>query len=385
LAWICHGKALFSFLFPSFYKMSDTRVLAVVVLTFITAALTEHHDGDKKSLAQATECECARGQGGKCLSQEKLFNPCTLLLLLMHPGSIDYTGWKLAQTNQDQILRSIFRCIPPTNKFFVEFGFNEHSYTSGDSGANTHGLYLDGWRGLLLDGGNENRAINLHKHFLFYSNIAGLFEKYGVPKELDYLSIDMDSHDWFVGLGIFEAGYRPRVVSFEYNGNYLIPPELSEAPLSMFDPTYETKGAPPPGYAFTFTGCAWGASPAALELLARRYNYSRVAVDPPNDVFFVRDDLLPEGSAALRRGLPLYNSFASSRYYQGLLHRAQRNPANLRNLVHVGMLLEGRTVAEAKAAAYKIVRGISSRSPCWKNAWRRGKVDTPFKPPALRA
>lgn len=35
--------------------------------------------------------------------------------------------------------------------------------------------------GLLMDGSNENPAINLHKEYMTSENIADLFKKYNVP------------------------------------------------------------------------------------------------------------------------------------------------------------------------------------------------------------
>ena len=97
-----------------------------------------------------------------------------------------------------------------------------------------------------MDGGHENKDINLHKvifwlvmkDFLltlksiflfkvvlcFYipnnfrpSNIVKLFERFVVPYNFDLLSVDTDAYDWFMLEAIFEAGYKPRVVITEIN------------------------------------------------------------------------------------------------------------------------------------------------------------------------
>lgn len=125
-----------------------------------------------------------------------------------------------SQGAQDDYLEIIFDKIGETNRFFVEFGFNEPSYTSGGSGANTWNLYDAGWRGLLLDGTRKNADINLHAHFLFANNIGEILNHHNVHKELDFLSCDMDSHDLFVMKGILDAGFRPRVITTEYNSNF---------------------------------------------------------------------------------------------------------------------------------------------------------------------
>jgi hypothetical protein len=106
-----------------------------------------------------------------------------------------------SQGSQDLNLEKIFSVVQSTNKYFVEFGLNEPSYTSGRSGANTRKLYENGWRGLFLDGDREHAQINLKKYFLFANNIAAIFGENKVPKDLDYLSCDMDSHD----LRVFRA------------------------------------------------------------------------------------------------------------------------------------------------------------------------------------
>jgi hypothetical protein len=151
-----------------------------------------------------------------------------------------------SQGSQDWYLEKIFDKIGSTNKFFVEFGFNEPNYTAGASGANTRNLYDQGWRGLLLDGNNDNPSINLHAHYLFASNIANIFETYKVPKDLDYLSCDMDSHDLFVFEAILQGGYRPRVITTEYNSNYLL-----GMPIAQLDPEI-IYGKLPASYKFSF-------------------------------------------------------------------------------------------------------------------------------------
>ncbi len=94
-------------------------------------------------------------------------------------------------------------------------------------------MYEEGWRGLLLDGDNENAKIDLKKHYIFASNIVAIFEENMVPHDLDYLSCDMDSHDLWVLRAILEAGYRLRVITTEYNSNY----PITDA-LTLLDPNF---------------------------------------------------------------------------------------------------------------------------------------------------
>jgi hypothetical protein len=195
-------------------------------------------------------------------------------------------GGDKSQNAQDAYFEAIFGKIGTTNRYFVEFGFNEPSYTSGGSGANTRNLYDQGWRGLLLDGTMENLDINLHAHYLFQNNIGSLLRKYNTEQEFDLLSCDMDSHDLFVLKGIFEAGFRPRVVTTEFNVNYPL-----EYAISQIDPTI--LGAQDiSAYDFKFKDCAWGASASALRIVAEKFGYTLIGRVANLDLVWLRNDLI---------------------------------------------------------------------------------------------
>lgn len=192
----------------------------------------------------------------------------------------------LSQHSQDEYGRQIFNAIGETNRYYVEFGFNSPSFEGG-SGANTLALYNRGWKGLLMDGDFDNSTINLHKHYLFQSNIVSLFQKYDVPKDMDYLSVDMDSHDLFVLRSILAGDYKPRVINAEFNSNYW----GSKAALTQYDPTLETNDVPA-GYKFEFTQCAWGTSPGALDVVAKEFGYTLVGRLSHFDMIWIRNDLV---------------------------------------------------------------------------------------------
>jgi len=207
-----------------------------------------------------------------------------------------------SQRYQDGIIRSIFENIGVTNKFCVEFGFNSNVLTEG-SGSNVARLVLeDGWDSLLLDADFENKEINLHKEILTEDNIAGIFKKYTVPLEPDYISIDVDSIDLWLMKAILGAGYKPRVISIEYNANFTL------------------------GLSYTVKqGVSWekdaiyGASLSALNEVAKEFGYSLIAVEKNLDLFFVRNDQLdipapPVNHFINMTGLPMHNSVLKERY-----------------------------------------------------------------------
>jgi len=168
--------------------------------------------------------------------------------------------------------------IGVTNKYYVEFGFNTDKFDGG-SGSNAYVLQKHfGWTGLLLDGRHQNPAINLQKEFISPDNIVSLFDKYGVPAEPDYVSIDIDSIDLWVFRALVQGGYRPRALTIEYNANFPVDAAITQ--------TVEA-GTPPGGYDRTF-----GASLAAIALAADELGYALFQVVQGLDAVLVRKDLV---------------------------------------------------------------------------------------------
>ena len=194
---------------------------------------------------------------------EELRNPCK--------------GMGYSQGAQDCQLDQIFYNIGTTNKYFVEYGFNTNTQCSG-SGPNSCKLWkVHKWTGLLLDGVNENPEINLHAHYLYSTNAASILMQYTVPKELDFLSGDMDSHDYFVMDNIL-SHFHPRVVTTEYNANW--PKDIN---LSQIDPQLSLSN-----YTWKFEGCIFGVSASALKYLMKGYGYELIGVVPGLDLIWGR-------------------------------------------------------------------------------------------------
>ena len=94
-----------------------------------------------------------------------------------------------SQNGEDGVLFWIFTNIGTVNHppRFVEFGV--------ENGQQCNTRFLRehlGWRGLMMDGSNENIAINLHREIISPSNINDLLGKYETPPLLDLLSIDVE-------------------------------------------------------------------------------------------------------------------------------------------------------------------------------------------------
>lgn len=194
-------------------------------------------------------------------------------------------GWRIySQSYQDGILERIFDFFGTANKQFVEFGLG---YTSGAAltdaamdalQLNTRKLVRDrGWRGVYFDALVEAPAFGVRRALLTRNSIVNVFDKAGVASDVDYVSIDVDSVDAWLLLGLLEGGrVRPRVISLEYNGNFL----ASDA-VSMNETWVPWKGR-----------SLHGASAKALVDIGARFGYRLLYLMSYFDLFLIREDVL---------------------------------------------------------------------------------------------
>lgn len=200
-------------------------------------------------------------------------------------GSLALYGHKVySQTDEDGIIREIFKRIGTTNKTFVEFGVGDGLEN------NSLALLFDGWKGLWIEGSTDfARAIEagfptairkgiltVKNAFITRENINELISA-GVPRgEIDLLSVDIDGNDYH----IFEAidCVSPRVLVMEYNAKFAPPLQYCMA----YNATHVWRG----------DDC-FGVSLKFLELALKRRNYCLVGCNlAGTNSFFVRQDLL---------------------------------------------------------------------------------------------
>ncbi len=203
-----------------------------------------------------------------------------------------HRAWFTSGACQDGLLEEIVNHVGAPGRFYVEFGYNTPTLCGG-TGPNICQLHKKGWKGLLLDGKFSNASINLHAvGWIKPSNIANIFTRFKVPREVDYLSVDVDMMDIWILRATLHAGWRPRIITAEYSPSW---------PCGSF-------AAPSPDneYLSTTDGCLYSASLRSYGLVAKKYGYRIVAIEPQLDAFFVRRDLLksaPWPIAYLERGL----------------------------------------------------------------------------------
>ena len=188
-----------------------------------------------------------------------------------------------AQGDAEGVILCLLSAVGTDSRFFVEFGY---PYVTMRSPPNTLILrVLGGWKGFTLDGDRRwndtsttNTTIhNCSSHFVTPDNICELFRVRGTPFNLDYLSIDIDSRDYWVLRSLLECGYRPRIIQVEYNSNIPLGRALS---------------FPRNSSALWRKTCHYGASLSAFLLLGDEFQYVPVHAVPALDIIFVRRDLV---------------------------------------------------------------------------------------------
>lgn len=232
------------------------------------------HPDDPRQALHGNEWRGARIPVDKCVQP----TPSGFLAKSYDSRNLEHWASKgFSQYGADGIIHKLFSDVNTTNKFFVEFG------VQGGKECNTRRLReACGWSGLLMDGGHENRKINLQRQFITRENIVTLLDQNSVPRALDLLSVDIDGNDFHVLNAILHAGYRPRVVIVETNFDL---PEGYDATI-RYAPTfvgYTNQRSP--------RACYHSASVNAFLQLARRYQYSIVGAHRP-DLYWVRNDVL---------------------------------------------------------------------------------------------
>jgi hypothetical protein len=218
------------------------------------------------------------------------------------PSINKYEHRVYSQHGEDGIIEEIFSRIGTTNKFFFECGAGEGEQN------NTIFLLMKGWSGLWLEGADFNfnnlkkiftkytseKKLKINKGLISSKNINILLEEASVPKDLDFMSIDIDSNDYY----IFESlTYKPRVLCIEYNSTFR--PGFS---YKQKESEKEWNGS------FLF-----GANISALNIIAKEKNYTLVCTDMTGtNAFFVRNDCLKDSFERAGDVNFLYNK---PRYY----------------------------------------------------------------------
>ena len=202
---------------------------------------------------------------------------------LVAPHAIEARRFRLrSQNEEDGIVLALLQATGVTDRRFVEIG-------SGGTGGNSGVLaYELGWSGVMLDASGAaireatalfaaKPCVTVARKMVTPETINRVLRKAGVTGEVDFLSIDIDSYDYWLLDALTVT--TTRVLAMEYNASF--GPE--RAVTLPYAP--KVKGTPKAYY---------GASLAALDKLAQRKGYRLVLCEDAGvNAFFVRHDLAP--------------------------------------------------------------------------------------------
>ena len=228
-----------------------------------------------------------------------------------------------SQCDEDGIIEEIFNRIGTTDKTFIEIGCGQGLEN------NTHYLLLKGWKGVWIDGSNENirfiknqlgyrgdknKKLSITQTYVDRDNINQILKENLVQiahegTTVDFLSMDIDGNDLEVLRHI--NAVSPRVICVEYNAKF--PPSLCET--INYDPAHRWQGDD-----------YQGSSLAAIHLVMESHGYTLVSCSiAGTNAFFVRnEDIGPINI------LPLEKLYMPARYH--LCHKDSGLPASLKFL-----------------------------------------------------
>jgi hypothetical protein len=117
-----------------------------------------------------------------------------------------------SQYGEDAIAQIVFDHIGTTNKVCVDIGAGEYDGTM----SNTRLLEENGWRRIAFDA-EAKEGSGVVKAMVTPFNAASLLIDQNVPYGFDFLSLDIDSCDYWVLKDILKA-FNVRVICAEFNG-----------------------------------------------------------------------------------------------------------------------------------------------------------------------
>lgn len=218
-----------------------------------------------------------------------------------------------SQDGEDGIIEKIFEIVRPANKYCAEIGAFDGKLLS-----NTWNLVVNhGWHGVLIEGRNmlyqqlakrfssrnpeiegrfSDKVTLIHQYAAFEGerSLDGILAQSHAPKDLDFISIDIDSNDWHLWESM--KVYEPRAVLIEFNAT--IPNDVYFVQARDFNVNQ-------------------GCSLLALIELGKRKGYELIATTIAN-AFFVRKELFPAfGIGDNDIDAMYFNAHLQSRLFQG--------------------------------------------------------------------
>lgn len=219
-----------------------------------------------------------------------------------------------------ELLSVIEQHLPITSEtqYCVDIGASD-----GTSMSNTYSLYSKGWTGLAVEYDAEKFAnlatrykdfprVQLAKCKVTPGNVLSLLATNSVPRDFDFLSLDIDGYDYFV-LEKLLSCYRPKLICAEINEK--IPPPIK------FTVKYDSS------YVWD-EDHFYGQSLAQLNGLAEKHKYSLINLHY-NNAFLVPSEMCFEPALSPEEAYRLG--------YKDKLDRKERWPwnADMEDVLHM--------------------------------------------------
>ena len=138
---------------------------------------------------------------------------------------LNYASNTYSQVGEDGVIAKILAMLPETDRWCVEFGAWDGIYLS-----NVRRLIEEeGYSAILIEG-DKNKFESLRNNYADNNNVATvnafvgfnaedgldkILSSHSIPKDFDFLSIDVDGNDYHIWKAI--NAFRPKVVCVEFN------------------------------------------------------------------------------------------------------------------------------------------------------------------------
>jgi hypothetical protein len=207
-----------------------------------------------------------------------------------HAPKLHQTGFRcFSQFEEDGMILFIMAALGILEGIFLDLG------SADGVNSNCANLALNfGWRGTFVDGNDENitKGRSFYEHhpdawayppvfvcaIITRENINQVLTEASVPPEIDFMSIDIDGNDYWVWDAISVTSPKVVIIEthIEFGMNNIVVP---------YDKDYVYPGRHPDYH---------GASPVAMEKLARRMGYRLVGANRFGfNTIYIREGLAP--------------------------------------------------------------------------------------------
>lgn len=195
-----------------------------------------------------------------------------------NPDTWEFSAF--SQNGEDGIIDFLLSKVKNPNRYFIEIG-------ASDGTENNSSFLAIGkkYSGLMIEGNPSKSLICQHITLSPFVDVISMFislancdqlEKLAQTKNPDYFSLDIDGVDYYVAQRLLELGFRPKIVTVEYNSTFGPDQNLTVKYDDNFD------------FASHESRLYYGVSITAWKILFEFYGYKFITVEQNGvNAFFV--------------------------------------------------------------------------------------------------